>query len=483
MMNESRYHSRMHAWKAASLLIAAWGSWSCAQPNPLFCSEDKICMDPGHPYCDLGGELSGIRNNCIAVDCTPGQVALCRGDVAVTCDAHGNNYDDVDCMLGCDMNAGGCVGCLVDTDCSDADPVCDAGTRSCRACRTDAECGSEVCDIDHGTCAAAGSVAYVSPTGSASSECTQSDPCTLTHALAVATSAVSPPIVRLRAGTYTSPIQVQTALSQPLEIVATGASISPGTTAVVATGGANVALRGGTLTTAKTVQCGTASLPMSTLALRDVSLSVDAASGNAFDLQNCNLSVSNADVALKQAEIAASASGNVTLTADRLHFHGDPGFLLHVVVSGANDNLRFTNSLIENASFDVTTTDTSEPGSSLVLSFTTLALTDDSLACDQSIPNFSLVADNAIVAGLGSSDAIRGATCTLTNTIAFPQAVQPPGGIVLDPMFSNAATRDFHLRSGSPAIDAATATGTTDLDGTSRPQGPKSDLGAYELKP
>jgi VCBS repeat-containing protein len=49
-----------------------------------------------------------------------------------------------------------------------------------------------------------------------------------------------------------------------------------------------------------------------------------------------------------------------------------------------------------------------------------------------------------------------------------------------DPGFKNAASRDYHLQSGSPAIDAGLPAVLKDIEGTSRPQGSGYDIGAYE---
>jgi hypothetical protein len=68
-----------------------------------------------------------------------------------------------------------------------------------------------------------------------------------------------------------------------------------------------------------------------------------------------------------------------------------------------------------------------------------------------------------------------------------PQSASPGSTNLLnmDPRFVNAANGDFHLMTGSPAIDAAdpAATLSTDYDGVSRPQGAGRDLGAFEYKP
>jgi hypothetical protein len=53
--------------------------------------------------------------------------------------------------------------------------------------------------------------------------------------------------------------------------------------------------------------------------------------------------------------------------------------------------------------------------------------------------------------------------------------------VAADPAFVNPDVFDFHLRAGSPAIDAGMNTGiAADFDGNARPQGAAFDLGAFE---
>jgi hypothetical protein len=56
------------------------------------------------------------------------------------------------------------------------------------------------------------------------------------------------------------------------------------------------------------------------------------------------------------------------------------------------------------------------------------------------------------------------------------------GNVTRDPLFVDLSSRDFHLRSGSPAIDRALPrySPATDFDGRRRPQGRRSDIGAFE---
>jgi PKD repeat protein len=52
-----------------------------------------------------------------------------------------------------------------------------------------------------------------------------------------------------------------------------------------------------------------------------------------------------------------------------------------------------------------------------------------------------------------------------------------------DALFTNPAADDYHLKTGSPAIDTGTnlAEVTSDLEGLSRPQGSSTDIGCYEV--
>jgi hypothetical protein len=85
-------------------------------------------------------------------------------------------------------------------------------------------------------------------------------------------------------------------------------------------------------------------------------------------------------------------------------------------------------------------------------------------------------------------DAGTGDACSHRYDLMFPQTSIVPRGdhiLVVDPRFENLPNGDFRLRLDSPAIDAAdpaSASLADDYVGTTRPQGLRRDIGAFEWK-
>jgi hypothetical protein len=77
--------------------------------------------------------------------------------------------------------------------------------------------------------------------------------------------------------------------------------------------------------------------------------------------------------------------------------------------------------------------------------------------------------------------------CQYQYNLSVPNAgLAGTGNITGDPMFKNAANDDFHLKPGSAGIDTANPADVFtghDFDGTPRPQGARSDIGAFEYVP
>ncbi len=131
-----------------------------------------------------------------------------------------------------------------------------------------------------------------------------------------------------------------------------------------------------------------------------------------------------------------------------------------------------------------------------------ITLSGDSTAgyiCDNETVANNLVISNGGFAGRGFSQAIREYSATgpnnkflnnliygnADNSISLLTGTQS-GTLTSNPQLVNYQADgkgDYHLQSGSPAIDAGTSTGApaTDFDGVARPQGAGYDIGAYEF--
>jgi hypothetical protein len=108
----------------------------------------------------------------------------------------------------------------------------------------------------------------------------------------------------------------------------------------------------------------------------------------------------------------------------------------------------------------------------------TLARNGGGIYNNGSDPNIT----NSIVWGNSSYQIKGSATVTYSD---IEGGYEGEGNIEADPLFEKdqpPGKPDFHLKAGSPAIDAGTADGApdTDLDGNPRPSGKGYDMGAYE---
>ncbi len=208
------------------------------------------------------------------------------------------------------------------------------------------------------------------------------------------------------------------------------------------------------------------------------------------------ISVGQCIVRLQHCEIdsgSGAQQAGVFLTSNGA-FHANRSFLHGVtefVVGGFGNRLSvsITNSILENVFFSWTTSDTTEPGTSVVLAYNTIHPAGSAIDCT---PNSGSAhrkrrVENNIIFGETVASAVYGSDCLLAHNVIFPYTDAPGTNVVADPQFVNRASGDYHLMSSSPAIDAAVpsdfSVATPDFEGITRPQGAAPDIGALEFRP
>jgi len=92
---------------------------------------------------------------------------------------------------------------------------------------------------------------------------------------------------------------------------------------------------------------------------------------------------------------------------------------------------------------------------------------------------------NSIVYGNGLGSQVDGANCNWSYSNVGPSSLPGASIIASDPLFVAPSEDNFQLQATSPDRDAAdpAATLEVDIDGTSRPQGARRDMGAVEMMP
>jgi hypothetical protein len=312
------------------------------------------------------------------------------------------------------------------------------------------------------------------------------------------------------AGSYTANLTIT---GKTLWLDGTGATLTAGSSAnaLEITNGAHVKITGLSIVnlnldgaTGTAIRCETLSSSDVTPILDLDGISIDAA-GVALFLLPCTVNAVRSHFHVRSSgylTVAASAgnnNGTSAVSIDRCVIDGGGGVqaLQYCTVS-------VTNSLIENMTgpegallgkeFYVGVGSHHPPGT-LFASFVTLV--DAPVICNNGIPSClggatstsvnGVCIDNSIIAA-AAGDSVTGTGCVANYSLAFPQSVALTGAHNLtsgDPRFLDPANNKYSLSASSPAIDAAdpAATDAIDLVGTSRPQGLRDDLGAYEYKP
>ncbi|MEO8549814.1 MAG: choice-of-anchor Q domain-containing protein [Kofleriaceae bacterium] len=447
-----------------SLVVAL--ATGCSQPNPVVC-----CLSPSD--CNMLGVMDQSR------PCTDGFVCIDHEcSAAPPVDAAPACTIDTDCPAGAPHCASSrtCVECLDSSQCDAAQPVCDTGTMACRTCTQDSECGSDVCNVDAGTCTASSLVLYISPAGSTSSTCGQMSPCSFDRAIALADSTRY--VIRMSPGTYSASESIS---GKQVVVDGTGSSLTPPTVngfAIEATNGATVTVIGLAITAlggTSAIYCegsngGTVTLTRATVTSLQSGVVANPSSGN------CTVSIDRTVLKTQsstQPVIVATANSVIHVARSTI----DGGTGIQLFTSSAIAGVE--NTIFRNQGPDGPLTGVGR----FTVSFSTFV--DAAVKCTST--SVVTIADSILVAT--GQDAVAGTTCTVNESILLPQSGAVTGSgnhLNLDPLMKDRANGDYSLQSVSPAIDAATASATVpalDYVGTPRPQGPRADLGAFEYKP
>jgi len=104
---------------------------------------------------------------------------------------------------------------------------------------------------------------------------------------------------------------------------------------------------------------------------------------------------------------------------------------------------------------------------------------------DITVINNLFIGNDTGIGGWGSTLGVITNNDVFGNTAnysgPFPDMTGSDGNISADPLFTDSDAGDFHLQTGSPAVDSGAEVDLDDdIEGTPRPQGGGFDMGAYE---
>jgi len=354
-----------------------------------------------------------------------------------------------------------------------------------------------VCNFTAGTCASSNALLYVTPTGSPVTSCGQADPCTISRAFALATSTRN--IVTLSPGTYTDGV---TFSNKSVVVHGFGSTLNAAASAHAfsVSDGATLTVYGLSIVDLNSSNAGVAidCEPSSTSTPPTLNLdqvSIDAATNNAIFGYPCTVTVTRSHLHERTStvQVFMGIAGTIA-TFDRTLFDGGDG-----IVSAGGGVTHITNSVIVNQTGPdgafLGGSVLGSPMGSMFVSFSTVI--NSAVKCSTGTPACrggtaaGSCVDNTLIfnAAPGApADTVTGSACNASYSLVYPQSSAIAGSnntLGINPALVNVSNADYHLAAGSPAINTAdpSATNGHDYDGTSRPQGGRDDIGAFEYKP
>jgi hypothetical protein len=380
-----------------------------------------------------------------------------------------------------------CVECVDAADCPTSEPACDATSHQCRACAIDADCASDVCDQSSGLCVPESTVLYATPNGTSVASCSQLDRCSIQRAFVI--SDATRHTIRLAAGIYAGNLIVA---NKAIVVRGPGATISATTGDTLSVNDAgSLEVSGAVITNPSTNGAAVTCKSLNSVDTPRLTLSDVQVDGTHYgvSIAQCIAKLTHVSVQTTGGNASLFVVGGSSADVVQSSIRGD-GTSGAFIISADNSIVRVTNSIVigtaPNESAQIVAL-----GGCIVFSFSTIT---NSTATSVQSPAIcggptanGVCIENSIVANFAPgapANTVTGAGSIAGYSITFPQQapLAGPGNLKSNPMFTSPGTGDYHLKAGSPAIDAAdpNATLMIDYSGKTRPQGAARDLGAFE---